>query len=282
VIFKKLLVRLLSFVPIILFYRFAMTVVATTPENDDKVAKVAKVAKPVKPTKNPATGKPARNKTSNEETRTKMFQFLCEQHTFGLTQVSKLELAIRVGYKNPRSATFAHTLKGLVTDGLIGKGYTKDTLCLTPEGIAQKPAQPAPQNLSELHNCYIQFLEKKVTLGKAKVRPAWQLLANGEAKEIQQLAKELGYNNPRSFANTKIIAAMKEINVLENAGNGMVKMTAKALPAHLFNPTSCELTGGESAPMESAPMESAPMESAPMVVESSQQFTELPVLSIAV
>lgn len=58
-------------------------------------------------------------------------------------------------------------------------------------------------------------------------------MADGQAKEVKKLAEELGYKNPRSFHNTKIITTMKEMNLLEDAGKGMVKMTEKALPAKL-------------------------------------------------
>jgi hypothetical protein len=201
----------------------------------DKVVKASKkpVSKAAKPAKSMAAGKTARNTPTKAQDG--MFQFLCEQHTFGVTEVGKDQLASIVGYQNPRSEGFTKAIKALMNDGIICKGGEKDTFALTEAGIAKKPAEVRPTNISDLHDHYIEFLGKRIKAGKDKLRPLWNLLADRQAKGVKKLSEELGYKNPVSFSNTKIIATMKEMKLLEDAGKGMVKMTDKAFPANLVS-----------------------------------------------
>ena len=53
----------------------------------------------------------------------------------------------------------------------------------------------------------------------------WELLSDRKAHSVNSIAETLGYKNPRSFGNTKIIAAMKEAGLVENVGKGAIQFT---------------------------------------------------------
>jgi hypothetical protein len=182
-------------------------------------AKTAKASKPVakasKPSKNPG----------NQAKKDKIFRFICEQHVIGITEVDVMDIALAVGNKNVRSEGFTSPLKELAeVDGLISKGNGK--VSLTEQGIKAIPDDLEISNdPSKIHDRYIEFIETKAKIGKDKVRPLWQMLMDWQEHRIDDLAKELGYGNPRSFANTKIVAAMKEASLVE--GKGVIKFTDK-------------------------------------------------------
>lgn len=137
-----------------------------------------------------------------------------------------MDVALAAGFKNIRSEGFSKPVKELVSEGLLDKGSQKDFLRLTQHGIDNMPddldKNPDPAAANER---YIEFLEKKVKGGADKIRRLWEILSDGQAHAINEIAKKLGYSNPRSFGNTKIIASMKEMGLVE--GTGSVKFTNK-------------------------------------------------------
>ncbi|CAB9508906.1 expressed unknown protein [Seminavis robusta] len=192
-------------------------------------AKASKASKPAAKPRTNGAGKAAR-KTPAEVIEC-LFSFLCERHNVGIEEISKAELSNHAGYGNPRSAGFGEAIKALTSEGLVAKGSENDTFTLTEEGISKKPEKATPKTLSEYHDHFIGFLEKKVKGGSEKrVREVWEILADRQIHDTKDIAGKLGYKNPRSFGNTKIIPTMKEMNLVEDAGKGKVKMTDKAFP----------------------------------------------------
>jgi hypothetical protein len=169
--------------------------------------------------------KPSKNPPGSKAKKDKIFRFICEQHVMGITEVDVMNIALAVGNKNVRSEGFTSPLKELgEVDGLITKGNGK--VSLTEHGIKAIPDDLEISNdPSKIHDRYIEFIETKAKLGKDKVHPLWQILMYWPEHRINDLAKELGYGNPRSFANTKIVAAMKEASLVE--GKGVIKFTDK-------------------------------------------------------
>ena len=180
-----------------------------------------KADKPSKPSKSTTGGK--------ESKKDAIFKHICEQHVMGITEVAKLDIALAIGFKNPRSEGFSKPLKELTTDGLVTKGSKKDSLSLTDKGMESMPEDldPSSKDPSQVHDHYIEFIEKKAKGGVDKVRPLYEMLLNFEAHSVADLAKELGYGNPRSFSNTKIIPAMKDMGLVEDAGKGKIQFTDK-------------------------------------------------------
>jgi hypothetical protein len=198
----------------------AKTMKSTEPKASKAPKTTAKAAKP-------SASKPSPAKIGSKKDA--IFRHICEQHAMGIQEVAKLDVALAVGNKNPRSDGFLKALKELTTiEGLINKGSKKDTLVLTDKGIAAMPEDLEVSNdPSKVHDRYIEFIEKKAKLGADKVRPCWEILSDRQAHSIPDIAKQLGYSNPRSFQNTKIIAAMKEMELVEPVGKGSVKFTDK-------------------------------------------------------
>lgn len=164
------------------------------------------------------------------DTKQAIYLYVCEQHALGIEEVNKMDVSLAVGYKNPRSENFAHSLKALIEeDDLIAKGSGKETLVLTKEGVDNMPKdlKMTSSDPKKVHERYIEVVEKKVKIGAAKVRPCWEILSDFKVHTINDTAKALGYGNPRSFANTKIIPVMKDMGLVEDVGKDGVKFTSK-------------------------------------------------------
>lgn len=146
-----------------------------------------------------------------------------------IKQVDKLDVAIAVGNKNPRSEGFAKAIKQLTKDdGLITSGNGKDSLTLTQKGIQSIPKDlEVSTDPSKIHDRFVEFIQGKAKMGSDKVRPLWEILMDRKPHSVKNIATELGYKNPRSFANTKIIQAMKEVGLVDDAGNGAIQFAAK-------------------------------------------------------
>lgn len=158
-----------------------------------------------------------------------IFRYICEQHVMGVAEVDKLQVAFGVGNKNPRSEGFAKALKELMTDdGLVTTGSKKDSLALTDDGINSMPDDMAVSNdPSKIHDQYIDFIKKEAKGGSDKVRPLWGILMDFKPHAVNDISETLGYGNPRSFGNTKIVAAMKKMKLVANVGKGSIQFTDK-------------------------------------------------------
>lgn len=158
-----------------------------------------------------------------------MYRYICEQHVMGITQVSKMDVALAVGNTNTRSEGFAKPLKALdKDDGLITAGTEKDSVVLTEKGIQGIPKDLQVSNdPSKTHERYIKFIESKAKFGADKVSQVWEVLMDRKPHRINDIATKLGYNNPRSFANTKIVQVMKDAGLVEDVGKGAIQFTKK-------------------------------------------------------
>jgi len=171
-----------------------------------------------------------------KEVSAAMYKFMCEEHSLGVTEWSKIELANAVGYTSPRSDKCGKGFKVLVVDEkLAEKGScskSSDTLVLTANGIHQKPVDSKPKDINDVHTRFIKGVEKKVKMGSNKVRPLWEILMNRQVHDIKAVSEMLGYKNPRSFENTKIIATMKDMGLVTNndLGKGKIQITNKPFP----------------------------------------------------
>lgn len=188
-----------------------------------KVGKSAKVAKPSSP-KGP--------RGSPKAVEDLVFRMVCENHVMGIKDTLKLDLALKAGYVNPRSETFAKAVQAHTKEGVFTRGAEKDSLSLTDKGVERIPKdlKPASRTNREIHDHYISFLEKKAKIGGDKIRSLWGILQDRKVHAIIDIATALGYNNPRSFSNTKIISTMKEIGVAEDSGKGRIVLTDKCFP----------------------------------------------------
>ena len=164
-----------------------------------------------------------------------MFKFMCDEHSLGMTEWTKMELANVVGYANPRSENCGKGLKVLVNDERLAvKGSKSDTLILTTKGIASKPKESEPKDIHEIHDRFIKGLKHKLKSGKDKVDQLWDILKDREVHDIKDVSEKLGYSNPRSFLNTKIIATMKDMDLAKkDSGKGKIQMTEKPFPSTL-------------------------------------------------
>jgi hypothetical protein len=189
---------------------------STSPSKSKAVKASKTVAKASKPPKK-----------ADKAKKVKIFRYVCEQHVMGVAKVSVMDIALAVGNTNVRSEGFSLPMKELADDDkLISKGLTG--VSLTDKGIEAIPDDLEVSNdPSKIHDRYIAFIENKVKMGKDKVRTLWDLLMDRQAHLINDLSTELGYTNPRSFANTKIISAMKETGLVESAGKGTIRFTDK-------------------------------------------------------
>lgn len=204
----------------------------TAKADKPKAVKAAKssAAKAKKPSQGP--------RKSPKEVKDAVFHALCEQSILGVDEMSKLDLAMPNGYQNPRSEGFTKIIKELREEGLIENGSKKDHLKLTEKGkgLIPKDLVAEPKDISEVHERYINLIVKKLgNKSEDKVRQVWKILSDRKEHGIESLAKDLGYNNPRSFANTKIIATMKEAEIaMAGTQKGTVVFTNKPFPGGTF------------------------------------------------
>ena len=189
----------------------------------------AKVSKAFKTTAKAPKKKVSKAKGGSSDKKAQIYRYICEQHAMGITEVDKLQLAFGVGNKNPRSEGFAKSLKELISDdGLVKAGSTKDSLALTDKGINAMPDDlDVTNDPSKMHDQYIEFIKKEAKAGFDKVRPLWEILLDFKPHAINDISETLGYTNPRSFGNTKIVAAMKKMGLVENVGKGSIQFTDK-------------------------------------------------------
>lgn len=176
-----------------------------------------------------------------QEVSKAVFRFMCNEHTFGMTEWTRQDLANAVGFGNPRTEKFARGLKMLMAEeGLAVNGAKKGTLILSHLGIAEKPVESRPKTLADIHERFLEQLEKKAACGANHVRPLWKILEDRKSHTIDAIARQLGYSNPRSFLNTKILGLMVAMGLLTKASKS-VKMTDKAFPSNLTNKDLVEM-----------------------------------------
>mmetsp|Transcript_14927 Transcript_14927/g.41277 ORF Transcript_14927/g.41277 Transcript_14927/m.41277 type:complete len:206 (+) Transcript_14927:239-856(+) len=189
--------------------------------------KRATAASPRKPTK-----KTKGSSSSFETKKNAIFRYMCEQHAMQITEMDKRDIGLAVGNENTRSEGFHKPFKQLQADGLIATTTAggKDTFGLTDEGIQKIPKDltTTKGDPTTKRNRYIEFVEKRVKMGKDKVRPLWGILKDGKSHTVKDISNQLGYTNPRSFGNTKMITILKDMKLVEDAGKGAVQFTAKA------------------------------------------------------
>lgn len=186
--------------------------------------------KAVKATKTTAkTPKSSSSSSSKGSKKDQIFRHLCEQHVMGVTEVDKAGVAFAVGYTNPRSEGFTKALKELIKKaGTVMAGTTKESITLTQKGIQEIPQDLEVSNdPSSMHDRYIKLIENKAKMGADKVQPLWQILMDGKPHKVNDISIALGYKNPRSFANTKIIQAMKAAGLVKEVGKGAIQFTDK-------------------------------------------------------
>lgn len=195
-----------------------------------KAAKVPAKSKVPKSSSASSSSKTAKGSSKKDQ----IFLYICQQHAMGMTEVNKLDVSLAVGNKNPRSEGFANALRELMnvdrTVGTADSGGKKDRLRLTERGIASIPAgMEMTTDPTRVHERYIEFVQQKVKLGADKVRSFWEILQQDrtQPRSVKDIATKLGYNNPRSFGNTKIVAVTKELGLVEDAGKGLVQFTDK-------------------------------------------------------
>jgi hypothetical protein len=215
------------------------------PKPSPAAAKAAKTgAKPPKPSKpspppspSSSSGKPKGGGKGSGGTggaKDGIFRYVCEQHVVGVSEADKADVALAVGYKNPRSDGFSRALRELLDSGVLQKGGDKDKVSLTEKGRSMIPKDLEVSNdPAKVHERYIEFVEKKVKTGSDKVRLVWQILQDRKEHPVADLAARLGYGNPKSFGNTKILAVMREAGLVEGKAGVMftAKVPAAAAPA---------------------------------------------------
>jgi hypothetical protein len=176
-----------------------------------------------------------------QEVSKAVFRFMCDEHGFGMTEWTREDLANAVGFGNPRSEKFAKGLKMLMAEeGLAVNGPKKGTVVLSHLGIAEKPVESRPKTLADVHERFLEQLEKKAARGANHVRPLWNILEDRKSHTIDAISRQLGYGNPRSFLNTKILGLMVSMGLLTKASNS-VKMTDKAFPSNVSNKDLVEM-----------------------------------------
>ena len=200
-----------------------------------KTTPVKIIKKPAKATsgnKKKTTGRSTTGLKDKAAVAKALFQHMCEDHAFGMTEWTREDLASALGFGNPRTEKFLHGLKMLIEkDGLAQKGGGK-MIELSPKGIAKKPKDTQPTSLEAIHERYIKRLEEKVACGANNVRPLWKILADRKPHTIDEIAEELGYKNKRSFTNTKVIGLMVTMGLVTKESS-TVTMTDLAFPPGL-------------------------------------------------
>ena len=197
--------------------------------------KVVKKSSPAKLTnqKKSSAGSTGGKNGKFEAVKDAVFRSICERFSMGVKEASKAEVGLENGYTNPRSDTLLKVIKALLDEDLIQNcGKKKDHYTLTTKGEKNIPSELAfqPKSLADLHEKYVTLLMKKVKGGQNKIRSLWEILLDRKEHSIAEVAERLGYRNPRSFQNTKIIQTMKEAGIAEG-GAGKVQLAPKCFPA---------------------------------------------------
>ena len=165
-----------------------------------------------------------------DEVKKNIFHYVCKQNQIEDIPVGKEELALAMGFKNPRSEGFAKPLKALISDDMIRPENKGGTIIITEKGRSNMPKDLEVSTLdkSAKHKIFKEIVVSKLG-GKNsdKVDQVWDILMDGKEHTILDIAEEMNYKNPRSFGNTKIIQTMKEKGLVEETGKGVVKFTSK-------------------------------------------------------
>lgn len=200
--------------------------------NSTPIKIIKKPAKAINGNKKKKTGRSTTGLKDKAAVAEALFQHMCEEHAFGMTEWTREDLASALGFGNPRTEKFLHGLKMLIEkDGLAQKGGGK-MIELSPKGIAKKPKDTQPTSLEAIHERYIKRLQDKVACGANNVRPLWTILEDRKGHTIDEIAEELGYKNKRSFTNTKVIGLMVTMGLLTKESS-TVTMTDLAFPPGL-------------------------------------------------
>ena len=162
------------------------------------------------------------------------YAFMCTEHAFGMTEWTREELATALGYSNPKSDKIHKGIKHLLNEDGLAEG--KGKLRLSEKGLSQMPVEEKPKSLAEVHERFITQLEQKASAGgKKKVRELWKILKDRKSHKTEDLAKQLGYSNVKSFGNTKLLTLMTKLELITKTSKSSVKMTDKPFPSNLVS-----------------------------------------------
>jgi len=146
---------------------------------------------------------------------------------------TRAELASEVGFGSAKTEKFTKGIALLVKEKKLAEsGSKKASLVLSELGISQVPPETKPKTLEEIHNRFQEHLKKKAKSSAGKVPEIWAILADRKSHDIKDIAKELGYGNPNSLKNTKILQMMETMALVVKDENSY-KMTDKAFPPGL-------------------------------------------------
>jgi len=158
-----------------------------------------------------------------------MKQLADELSVFGKEDLPKKDLVGLVGYKHENTKAFAHALKELKKEGLVT--LSSGFVCLTAKGKDQIPQDTTPpaQDNEGARDRFFKILAKKVSQ-MVKLKEIWTILADGKPHKVDDIVSALGYThtNTKGFAVPK--AALKKMDLIEDAGKGSIRLTDKALP----------------------------------------------------
>lgn len=200
------------------------------PKSAPKTPKATKASKTTPKAARPSKVTPSKSYSSKKD---QIFRYICKQYVMGIVEVDKMGLALAVDNKNPRSEGFHKSVHELLNENILQKGQKKDTFSLTDKGIKTVPKDlemSKDLDPASIHNHFIGFIQDSVKMGADKVPQLWEILMDFEPHSIVDISKDLGYGNPRSFSNTKIISTMKDMGLIDGKKDVMFTDKVPRLP----------------------------------------------------
>jgi predicted transcriptional regulator len=158
----------------------------------------------------------------------KILRAMGEMHSLGMEDQSKQLVCLFSGYGHPNSSSFAAGMRLLRSQGLIMGGSSKG-LRLTEKGVRAVPRDLVPSaTTEEAHRRWLEIVGSKTT-NRDKLEQLWDILKDGNAHTVADLAEALGYGHVNSSPFAALIRRLKDCGVATRT-NGVVQLTDVAFP----------------------------------------------------
>lgn len=150
----------------------------------------------------------------------KIVAVMAEFRALNIRQIPRIQVALKTGYKNVRSAGFAKGLKALKVDGLVAFP-NKETVQLTDKGVeAASQIVVPPRTNEQVHDGIKKML-------KPKSRALFESIADGATYVRKDVASACGYSNERSEGFAGSLSEMSSLGLMEfpkDVANPKVKL----------------------------------------------------------
>jgi hypothetical protein len=155
-------------------------------------------------------------------TRERICNALLEWHALGISEPSRIHVALYAGYTNCKSAGFAKALTQVKSEGLIEYPNAK-TLRLSQHGLGSLPKIDPPKNNKAAQ-------ERLCTRIAPKACGIFRFLHDGQVHDREEVALASGYTNLKSAGFAKALGTLSGLGIMSYPDKKSVQLTDIAFP----------------------------------------------------